>query len=529
MNNLKKNTHRIAFVILLFLYNAAFWKEDLGFNLLVLSTLITFLHFAFNPIYLKNKTIVLSSILSLFSGLMVVINHSKYSIVIHFIAFYVMIGLMLMPTVRIIGSALLSSFTNHFQNPFRFLKKHDLKNENSKGSKLRWLEIALIPFLVVVIFFIIYNLANPVFAKYSGQFLEKIGDWISDFFEQVSFARILFVFSGMIILTGAIYKSGNFSINQDSNYIELLNRTRKPVDRVFGPKMLSMGLKREYYSGLILLLALNIMIAILNIIDINFLWINFSIPKDYSLQDMVHNGTELLIVSIFLSILVIVFLFRNQLNFYPNNIWLKRLAYIWIAQNLVLCLSVALRNYHYIDYHGLAYKRIGVYVFLFFTVCGLISLYLKVNRKKTILYLIHTNSWIILIGLVLMCSINYDKWIAKNNLNHPNQSEIDIDFYLELSPKALPVIYNNLDKVDQQMKAHRNNSQIWVENLNFEAFKQQLDRSKSRFLNKQSRYSYWSWNLQDAKTKAYLKNMITKINIDNNRIDETEQAIMADD
>jgi hypothetical protein len=193
-------------------------------------------------------------------------------------------------------------------------------------------------------------------------------------------------------------------------------------------------------------------------------------------------------------------LFRSEQNFFRPKSWLHKLAYLWIGQNLILGISVFIRNFHYISFHGLAYKRIGVIIFLTLVLIGLVTMFFKVEQKKTLFHLVRINSWAAAIMLCLMTLVNWDVAIVKYNLSHNNPAEIDIDNYLNLSSKVLPVLYADLDKVERQMKKHMKNRVRWVEQLDPVEFRERLDAKKERFLNNYQEDRWPSWNLADQRT-----------------------------
>ena len=166
--------------------------------------------------------------------------------------------------------------------------------------------------------------------------------------------------------------------NKDKAANDFLQRIRKRVSRQLNLNSLTNELK----AAIFLLAILNIIILILNVIDIYWVWFNFSWDGAL-LKQFVHEGTYLLILSIIISIIIVLYYFRGNLNFYKNNIWLKRLSYAWIMQNAILAISVGIRNYWYIYYYSLAYKRIAVIVFLILTLYGLYTVYQKVKDKKS--------------------------------------------------------------------------------------------------------------------------------------------------
>jgi hypothetical protein len=228
-----------------------------------------------------------------------------------------------------------------------------------------------------------------------------------------------------------------------------------------------------------------------------------------SLKEFVHEGTWLLIVSILLSMAILLHQFRGNLNFHPNNRTLLMLASAWLVQNFILGVSVFLRNYHYISFHGLAYKRIGVIVFLLLMLVGLASLYVKIRQRKTFFYLLRVNAWAAFAMLVGLGTIDWDSTIVKYNLAHWNKGEIDVDNYLAMSDKVLPLLYADKDLVREQMSKHQENEVRWVTQLDPEVFGIELDRRRELFMERYDDQDWQSWTLADERTYRALLDINT--------------------
>jgi hypothetical protein len=177
-----------------------------------------------------------------------------------------------------------------------------------------------------------------------------------------------------------------------------------------------MALKQEYLSAVYSFGALNALLLLINIFDLFGVWFSFQERTAAELSQYVHEGTWLLIFSIFLAMLVVVLFFRGNLNFFPNNRRLKQLAILWLAQNAFLALSVGVRNGHYIHYYGLAHGRIVVMVFLLLVLIGLYTLYRKIQGPLTTFYLLETNGRAVLFTLLLAAAFNWDGLITRYNL-----------------------------------------------------------------------------------------------------------------
>jgi hypothetical protein len=278
-------------------------------------------------------------------------------------------------------------------------------------------------------------------------------------------------------------------------------RDRLNKSKFFNQKF-TLGLKSEYRTAVYLLVMVNALLLIVNIIDIIWVWFGFEYSVHFNYKQSVHEGTYLLIFSILLATAILLYYFRGNLNFYKNNLLLKQLAYIWIVQIMVLTLSVAVRTWHYISFQGLAYKRLGVLIFLILTLIGLITLYIKIQQKKSAFYLWRTNTWATYIVLIIFCLVHWDMLIVRYNLTQKNVSGI-ADFYLEISNHTLPVLYENLDVIEQQINIapQSGNRRLYISN--FDNFKRCLDQKRDYYLAKHNNETWQAWNYEDAKTKAY--------------------------
>ena len=122
-----------------------------------------------------------------------------------------------------------------------------------------------------------------------------------------------------------------------------------------------------------------IVIALFLITDITYL-ISTNDLRASVFSNQVHNGINALIASIIIAIIIILYFFRGNLNFYKNNKKLKVVTFIWIFLNLILVINIVIKDCQYIYYFGFTYKRIGVLVYLLLTLIGLFTTFIKVHR-----------------------------------------------------------------------------------------------------------------------------------------------------
>lgn len=383
-----------------------------------------------------------------------------------------------------------------------------MQHRSGARAGWRWGRIMLLPLLVGIVFFSLYRAGNPRFDQLTAGFLDGLWEIFGDLIEVLFTERFFFFLFGMAVCAGLLFRyAPKLVLQLEQQFGERLERVRRKRPHWLAPRSLN-PLERERRMGLVLLVLVNALLLVVNIIDIDWVWFGFEVPEGFSLKQFVHEGTWILIISILLSMLLLLHLFRRNLNFYWRSGSLRLLAYVWIAQNLVLGISVFMRNYHYIDFHGLAYLRIGVIAFLLLVLVGLITLWMKIRNTRSFYWLTRVNAWAAFVLLIGMTTVDWDRAIVRFNLHHDNPGEIDIDNYLAMSDRVLPLLYANLDLVEAQMARHSTNRVRWVRNLEPEDFRHTLDSKRDRFL---ARYRGQHWqerNLADDRTaKALLQAM----------------------
>jgi hypothetical protein len=503
---MKKEILSNSFVLVgIVAYNFLFWGEKLGLNILIFSVALLACLFTLYPEARQSRMAQITAIGTVLSAIMIFYNNSGYAKAIHFISLIATVGFVQQHILRFFWYGFIVLFLNFVKLPKRWLKALEILPKHFTGlAKVkRFIKLAIFPAVVLFAFYWIYAFANPAFAKISFNFFDKISHFLTQFTFSFSIERIAFLIVGLILLSLAIYK------NDWENLISLELQKRFKLSRkvIKSRQKKSTGqklnfnfirLKNEYRTALLLVWSLNGLLFLVNLTDIRFVWRDFSDKTAFEMRQIVHEGTYLLIFAILLAMAIILFYFRKNLNFYPKNQFLKMAAYVWIIQNLILAFSVGVRNYHYIAQFGLAYKRIGVFIFLLLTAIGLATMFLKVRDKQTTYALIFKNSWIAYSILVTLTFVNWDVFITKYNLNNFEFENTDVGFLLkDISDKNLWVLADaNFDKMaDKEVYYKPSNLSSWkVTYINVAV---EFEAKKQRFLEEQKQYSWASWNYAD--------------------------------
>ena len=502
------------------LFNTVFWQEKIALNMVLFDAFILFSLFYLYPAA-KNFTVLRWLVLGHLVCLAMIVVHNTEISKIGFAITLLLLAAFAQYCHRSVwfasGSILLNFifFVAGFFEETGKIRTKRIK----RRSFSRVIRFAILPAILLVIFAMIYSVANSVFSNMMTDIGNKIEYFFSNFFFVFSWQRFLFLIAGLYITGSVLLKSKlNFFAAKESFYVDDLKRkkirmwqrNRMPFYNLMktfmgGFASGNMALKNENTVGIISLVLLNLLLLSINIIDINYVWLNFTYTADTVLYKLVHEGTELLILSIVLAMLVLLFFFKGNLNFYQRNKWLKYGAYAWVIQNVILVMSVFLRDYYYIRHHGLAYKRIGVLVFLLMVIIGLMTVLIKISLKKTNYFLFRVNAWAGLLILVLATTVHWDSMIASYNLAHQNKVQLDVKFLLSLSDKTLPILHQNMELLkisEQRLQSAADNSSS--ENCDTCFVKNLVAREKN-FMKEQQQYTWLSWNYADEYVNRYFK------------------------
>lgn len=490
-----KNNSTSIVAISALLITILFHKQSLGLNLLIYETGLMLWLVISKQMTFKTLNSATLSLGLMITAIFTVITHSVFSYLVNFLVLFLFIGLLIFPEAKsLINSFGLSAY-NVINSQIQFLKNLSAsKLMGNKFGKLLWkFRIFLIPVFIVFLFVLIYKGSNPFFKILVDDIVVFISEKLSFILEGVDFQLIITFLIGLFISVFIFIRTSNKDfILQDVKSDEVLQRNRNKALKSFGMK----SLLNEYSAGVFLLIILNLLILTVNVIDIKWVWFGFEWEGQY-LKQFVHEGTYLLILSILISIILVLYYFRGNLNFYKNNKLLKYLSFIWLMQNGILAISVAIRNFWYINYFALAYKRIGVIVFLALTLYGLYAVYRKVSRRKSAFYLFKTNSYALLVVLILTSTINWDIVIAKYNFKHADHSFLHLDYLSGLSDKALPYLDKSLSDLQQIDKIQKEKFPFEKKYMTPEEYHSIIEQRKILFLEKWQSKSFLSWNLAE--------------------------------
>ena len=422
---MKKNDFLIAGTTTL--YSILFYHQSAGLNFFLFSIalcILLFINFREQAHSIKWK---LAAAGTLLSGFSVYYLDNSLTVWSNLLSLALLSAFTFEPRTSVITAWCYSAFTLFTSIGFMVV---DLIARNNPGTnsvpkKRIGLLAILLPIFIILVFFLLYRDGNALFYD----FTKNIN------LEFISVSWVCFTTGGFFLMYSFFcYRTIPELLEPESRIPDKLDagRTAPAWWRNLLP------LSQEYFSGLILLIALNLLTLVLNLLDCKFLFLDGKLPAGITYSQFVHTGVGTLIFSIVVAILVVLFYFRAELNFGKGKKVLAWLTYAWIAQNVFMLYSGALKNGMYIHEYTLTYRRIGVYVWLLLALFGIVTTAIKIYRTRTNYFLFRVNAWLCYGSLVIAALFNWDRSIAEYNIRY--SKKVDYPYLISLSYNTFPSI-----------------------------------------------------------------------------------------
>jgi len=446
----------ITIIIASILFSTLFYNQKIGVNLSIFSIISILILLVSNTQKFRNKTTIIYTLLYLLTAALVFIQHTSLSILANVLAFITLVGSVKESKSSIYVqwyNGIYTSVAGYIHRNLYKINNDDKETIKKDIDVLHLVKLVGIPLAFITVFIVLYRNGNPIFSD----LISKID------LSFINLKWILFTVLGYYLFSNIFSPvQVDLATNKDLQTGNILKQNQPFSTEI---------LVKEKQLGTTLLLLLNILIVFYlttDIISLNTKW-----TEAHVLSSQVHNGINALIASIVIAIVIILYFFRGNLNFYEHNKILKNLAFTWIILNTILVILIAAKNYNYITAFGLTYKRIGVNVYLFLTLIGLITTFLKVSKVKNLWFLFRINTQIAFVLLMILSVVNWDNSITKYNINHAQS--LDLNYLINLSDNNAVLLNeyrksNNLSSnlSNRIITKHRNfvyklNSRNWQE------------------------------------------------------------------
>lgn len=447
-----KYKHISALVLLTLVFYALFYKQSAGVNLLIYEVLLmAVLLFAYKAGHRRVAYLVVLSA-TLLSAFFVALYGSAIAIAFNVLSLFVFTAYRAAPDLRSPLNALQAAFVQLWRTPADAMRAVFVPKGRETGNLAKWayrLRITLLPAGIFLVFIVLYMVANSRFSHLMEKGMTNVSDVFLNLFKGFSGESLGVLLFGLLLAAVFLFQQPIARIlARDAAASDVMIRRRTAGNSFRMP-----DLKKEYLTMVLLLVLLNVLILVLNIIDLDWVWLHYRWDGG-ELKEFVHEGTYLLIVAILFSCAIALHIFRNNLNHYSGNKRLKQLTYLWIGQNIFMALSVAMRTWRYIEHFNLAHLRIGLLYFLLAAIVFMVFILIKIRYAKSGFYLIRKTMAAAFLIAFMLCPFDWDRLIVRYNFAHSDSGFVHKDWTMTLSDKTLPIIGEHLDFMQGQIDSN---------------------------------------------------------------------------
>lgn len=189
-------------------------------------------------------------------------------------------------------------------------------------------------------------------------------------------------------------------------------------------------------SVLIALALFNVIFAVQNALDIAFLWRGGALPAGMTQTEYVHRGAYPLIATALIAGAMALSMLRRG-SASERNPLARRLVTLWVAQNLVLVASSALRTIVYIEESMLTAWRIAALAWMALVALGLVLICWRILRGRSARWLINWNALAAVAVLAICTFVDLGGIAAAWNVRAQTPQQIDLCYLHQVGDGAL--------------------------------------------------------------------------------------------
>jgi hypothetical protein len=276
-----------------------------------------------------------------------------------------------------------------------------------RPRRVAWLNYAL-PAIAFVMFSLLFVLANPDLLSAFGRRLEVLlnewRQWLLQLSPEVG--EIVFWLVAAWLSIGMIRPvTGRAAGDEDAG--------GSPFSGGFRGKRQPSPL---YYAFRNTLLTVIILFAIYLVFEFKTLWFR-EFPEGFYYSGYAHQGAAWLTLALALATAILSLVFRGAVFEDPRINTLRKLAWIWSLENMLLAIAVYNRMYIYIGFNGMTRMRVVGLFGMTAVVVGFILVLWKIAHRRGFLWLIRRHLWTVAIAVYLYAMVPVDTFVVRYNVN----------------------------------------------------------------------------------------------------------------
>jgi hypothetical protein len=268
-------------------------------------------------------------------------------------------------------------------------------------ARFHWLALVL-PVLALVIFGALFVLANPdLLAAISENWTRAwtvVQDWLLTHGPQPAEVLFWIIVAGLSagLLRPIFGDPAHAAANNAARAIEPVESKPTPA--------------QDYRPYRNTLLAVIVLFAVYLVYEFITLWFR-EFPPGFHYSGYAHEGAAWLTVALAVATLVLSTIFRGSILVDARLPRLRRLAWLWSAENLLLAVAVYHRLHIYMGFNGLTRMRMVGIFGITAVVIGLLLVVYKIHRGRNFLWLVR-GQLTALATIVFLFAITPVDWIV---------------------------------------------------------------------------------------------------------------------
>jgi len=253
------------------------------------------------------------------------------------------------------------------------------------------LEVGL-PVLAFLAFGLLFVVANPDLLASFGETVEWLLTSLREWILQVapSWREVLFWLAVMWVAIGLLRPVVSRALFEERSEITAL------VPEEGTPPVRAM-LYAPFRNTLVTVIVL---FAVYLVFEFKTLWFR-EFPKGFYYSGYAHQGAAWLTVALGLATVVLSFIFRGRVLLDARLPRLRRLAWVWSLENLLLAIAVYHRMYIYIRFNGMTRMRTVGLFGMTCVVAGFLLVVWKIVHNRDFVWLVRRHLWALALTVYL--------------------------------------------------------------------------------------------------------------------------------
>lgn len=273
-------------------------------------------------------------------------------------------------------------------------------------TRFAWLSF-LLPLAAFMAFSLLFILANPDLLDSFGQRMEQVlkgfREWLIDFsphpLEMLFWAAMAWISIGMLrpLLSRPLFED-----------LDLDRRGTKAVEAAYAESPFYAAARNTLVTVLVLF-------GIYLVFEFKTLWFR-KFPPGFYYSGYAHQGAAWLTVALALATFVLSLIFRGTILRDPRLGALRRCAWLWSFENILLATAVYHRLFIYVGFNGMTRMRVVGILGISSVLVGFLLVVWNIARNRGFLWLMRRHLWTVALAVYLYGVLPVDMIVVDYNV-----------------------------------------------------------------------------------------------------------------